>query len=531
MDAQTAGPPVSFTEENARRPEIGSGLYAGQFLLGPRKPEGLYGWQSYPLAVDLHLTAHPSLTITRVTHGAKSLTSIGVLLDPSAPDADDREILEALFERFTSLDALIESTVRLGGRWAIVAVGDGQRHLFNDALGLRQAFHTPEGAPSRWALSQPGLAIALDLFQLTPDRAALDFLDSYEFRSHLEYRWPASASPFNELKRLLPNHVLDLSNGAVRRYWPCARLEQKEPERVVDEVRHLLEGQVRAAQRRFDLLVAVTAGIDSRLVLAACRDLRERVGFVTVRQSRMADDNPDLHVPARLLSQLGLKHDIVRAPVSMSPDFSRTFKRNAFMAHDHYGADAEAILSRFQRRKAVITGSGAEIGRCSFRSDLPFAEWRRITPSHLARLQRMGNQGFALQHFAAWLSESRERRNVKLLDLFEWEQGHGSWLAATQLEFDIAWREIITPYNCRALLLALLSVPERFRQAPNYTLFRMLIKELWPEVLCEPINPGQSHGALVHTLATLGRQLVRGFAARGTVAIALDATRKGATRS
>lgn len=201
----------------------------------------------------------------------------------------------------------------------------------------------------------------------------------------------------------------------------------------------------------------------------------------------------------------------------MSPDFSRTFKCNVFMAHDHYGADAEAILSQFERRKAVVTGSGAEIGRCSFRADLPFSEWRRITPADLARLQHMGMQGLALRHFAAWLTESRERHNVKLLDLFEWEQGHGGWLAATQLEFDIAWREIITPYNCRALLLALLAVPERFRQAPNYPLFRMLIKELWPEALCEPINPGKNHGAFVHVAAHWVRWLLREFSGRGAV--------------
>lgn len=517
MDAQTAGQPIQFATERAPHSDIAPGMFAGQFLLGPRIPEGLYGWHSVHLAVDLHLSAHPSLAVTRVASGARSLTSIGVLLDPSRPEADDRDILEALLERFTDIDALIESTARLGGRWAIVAISDRQRHLFNDALGLRQIFHTPEATPSRWALSQPGLAIALDLFRLTPDGAALEFLDSYEFRSHPEYRWPASASPFNELKRLLPNHVLNLSNGAVRRYWPCMRLERKQPEQVVDEVCDLLRGQLRAAQQRFDLVVAVTAGIDSRLVLAACRDMREHVSFVTVRQSRMADDNADLRVPARLLSQLSLRHDIVRARGSMSPDFSRTFKRNVFMAHDHYGADAEAILSQFERRKAVVTGSGAEIGRCSFRADLPFSEWRRITPTDLARLQHMGMQGLALRHFAAWLTESRERHNVKLLDLFEWEQGHGGWLAATQLEFDIAWREIITPYNCRALLLALLAVPERFRQAPNYPLFRMLIKELWPEALCEPINPGKNHGAFVHVTAHWVRWLLREFSGRGTV--------------
>lgn len=155
MDAPTAGQPIQFATERAPHFDIAPGMFAGQFLLGPRIPEGLYGWHSVHLAVDLHLSTHPSLAVTRVASGARSLTSIGVLLDPSRPEADDRDILEALLERFTDIDALIESTARLGGRWAIVAINDRQRHLFNDALGLRQIFHTPEATPSRWALSQP----------------------------------------------------------------------------------------------------------------------------------------------------------------------------------------------------------------------------------------------------------------------------------------------------------------------------------------------------------------------------------------
>lgn len=173
----------------------------------------------------------------------------------------------------------------------------------------------------------------------------------------------------------------------------------------------------------------------------------------------------------------------------MTPDFSRGFKRSVYYAHDHYGPDAEAILQHFSRTKATLTGSGGEVGRCSFRKDLPWSEYRTITSTHLARLQRMDRQPFAMRHFEKWLEDARPLHNVKLLDLFEWEQGHGNWLAMTQLEFDVAWREIITPFNCRDVLTTLLGVDERYRREPDYLLFRELIRKLWPEVLEAPINP------------------------------------------
>jgi hypothetical protein len=208
-------------------------------------------------------------------------------------------------------------------------------------------------------------------------------------------------------------------------------------------------------------------------------------------------------VPARLLQKLGLHHEVIRAHAAASADFSWRFKRSVMFAHDHYGADAEAILAHFGRRKVVVTGSGAEVARCSFRQQLPFSDRRRIRATHLAKLQDMDGHPFALRYFDEWLDGVGDLQGVKLLDLFEWEQGHGNWLAMTQMEFDIAWRDIFTPYNCRELLLTLLSVDERLRRHPKYSLFPALIKALWPEVLSEPVNP--------HDRRRLWRRLRRKF--------------------
>jgi hypothetical protein len=59
----------------------------------------------------------------------------------------------------------------------------------------------------------------------------------------------------------------------------------------------------------------------------------------------------------------------------------------------------------------------------------------------------------------------------------------------TQLQFDIAWREIFTPYNCRDVLEAFLAVDEKERIPPRYTLYKNIIARAWPELLDEPFNP------------------------------------------
>ena len=436
------------------------------------------------------LTVHPELTVDQVSDGCKSLTLIGYILDPGYPQKDNAGIIQSLLAGFSTIEQLISATARLGGRWIIIA-GDGERTvLFNDALGLRQVFYTvPDYQEGLWVMSQPGILAWLK--KLNIDDAALGFVDSYEMRKHAEYRWPGAATAFSEIKHLLPNHYLNLSNGKCGRYWPMVPIKARGLDDGVNEAIKILQGLMAAASSRFDLVLGMTAGYDSRIVLAASRKIHNKLSTVTVRQGRMPDTHQDLVVPARLLGRLGMRHDIIRALPYMSAAFSKTFKENVFLAHDHYGPDAEAILDYNGRKKVVVTGSGAEVTREPFRNRID-ANKDHYSAQDLATLQWMGDNQFAIQSFQQWLDEFDESHKVHLLDLFSWEQSHGNWLAGVQMEFDIAWRDIFTPFNCRELLVCLMSVDECYRSSPDHRLFKMLIEKMWPELLNEPINP--EHG-------------------------------------
>lgn len=465
-------------------------LYASQFLLGPRKIDVQPGWRTFSVAGSQVLSAHPHLPVFQVSSadGRRQLTLLGEMLDPRAPGVGNEAILQRLLDRFTARADLVRATVTLGGRWVLIGADGSQAFLFHDALGLRQVFHADSRlAPELWVMSQPGIGLDVLGFSVDPEAAA--FMDSFAFRSHAEYRWPGAASPIKELKRLQPNHWLDLKTGTVERYWPVGPLERFSAEQAADRLSEVLPGLVHAVAHRHDIALSLTAGIDSRLVLAAARAIADKVTCVTVRETQMPDDDRDITVPNELLGRLGLSHHVIQAPVSTSPEFGRYFKQNVFFAHDRYGPDAEAVRAFGGGALVALTGSGAEVGRCPFRVEIPSPDRRNIDAADLARLQRMGEEPFALKSFGAWLADARARFDVKLLDLFDWEQGHGSWLAMTQLEFDTAWRDIFTPYNSREVLMTLLGVAERYRSAPRYSIFRTLIKRLWPELLAVPINP------------------------------------------
>jgi hypothetical protein len=338
-----------------------------------------------------------------------------------------------------------------------------------------------------WCASQP--KIIAELLNLQMDKDAIDFINSYEFRKNKEFRLPGYSSPYREIRHMLPNHYLNPATGECHRYWPNKKLDELPFNEALEKISVTLQKLMRALSNRFDLVLSITAGWDSRLVLASSKEISNKVAYMTVRQIAMSEDHPDIRIPSLLLSKLGLKHDIVKSTYIMKDEFITIFKKNVPLAHYIYVPDAHAIFNYYSQDKVVVTGGASEIGRWSVREGLKKSRKEEVTAQDLSMLQKMGKNHFAINCFDSWLSRLGEIHNVHILDLFDWEQGHGNWLAMCQLEFDIAWKDIFTPFNCRNLLISMLSTEEKYRKPPRYLLFEKLILNLWPEVLSIPINP------------------------------------------
>ena len=203
----------------------------------------------------------------------------------------------------------------------------------------------------------------------------------------------------------------------------------------------------------------------------------------------MPDDHVDITTPSQLISKLGFTHDVVKSSLLIDEAFIGTFKQNVSIPHYIYAPDAQAILKHYCQTKVAVTGSSSEVSRSSFRALINKTDKEELTLQDFADLQQMGNQKFALEHYQNWLAGLGPLYGIDVLNLFEWELDDGNWLAMCQLEFDIAWKDIFTPFNCRSLITSLLSVNPVCVQPPKYDFHHRLITRLWPEVLSIPINP------------------------------------------
>jgi len=490
--APTAAASVGATNEDARYPTEAL-LYRRQFLIGPRFVDGFQSWKRLSIGTGLCITAHPDLSTCQVSDGHASLTLLGYMLDPDRSESSDEDIVRSLLPALVG-GRLVPALSRLGGRWVLVADTPRETLVFNDAFGLRQVHYT-EGDGERWCAAQPGLlAAALDL---APDERALGALGHC---GNMQFWWPGTWTLYRDVKRLVPNHSLELRTGRVERYWPDEPCRPRPLTEAVEACCSVAQGLFRAAHRRFAIAQTITAGWDSRLSLAASRAVSPDVLYVTTRHWDMPEDYQDLTVPAQLLPTLGLKHHIIRCPDTMDPAFERIYMRNAPVAHYAYGVVAQGMYDWGLGGRMYVKSNVANILKTTRVLPLSFSgPVRAVDLLGLTWLKpntywRKPSQ-FMLESIDEWLSAATPRlMGFDVSELFAWEDKLGSWQAASQHEWEIVI-DSFDPLNCRSLMALLLSVPRELRSSPGYLIHRTAIERMWPEALAAPINPAKSKSA------------------------------------
>lgn len=458
-----------------------------QYLLAPERVEGLAGWSITDLGRHGWLYAHGELPVHCHKGDGRQAVLAGFAVDARNPALSSGEIVAAVLRGLQEGERLGAVTYFLGGRWVLFIDEGEQLLVLNDTCGLRPVFYGIGSAnEQRWCASEPRL---LERFAgAKQDEALLEEIKLAGVFEDREYWWPAPISGYVGVSRLLPNHCLRLPSGRVSRYWPEAPLRPLSVAQGVEVLAPLLVNQVRAMARQQPLAVTLTAGLDTRTVLAACKEVADSVWFHTWRLPKMRDSSADIAVPQRLMERLGLAVHILPCDGRADPAFAKLYGANNAFAHACWRDIAEGLCRNYPQERLSVKGSCSETGRCFYyHQGYPKGEMDVV---RLARLQRgWAGSPATKRALDEWLpggQEVEQRQGIKVLDLFYWEQRLGCWQASSQVEWDIA-QETFCPFNNRSVLATLLSASEQARLADAVHLG--LIQKLWPELLAEPINP------------------------------------------
>lgn len=434
---------------------------------------------------SLFIYSDHALNTTVYHNETCSIFLLGFIIDPFSPEKDDAQILKYIAGQSRCRDSFFETIQRMSGRYVSIFKSKNNYTIIGDACCLRQMYLSTTATRFTMSSSPKLFLVATkSAHKISEDKQA--FIQSPEFRRH-EHSWFGSQCIDDRLLKILPNHYFDVNAKKIKRI-PLFNPNLSTPKKVIDFSVEILKGSIRAAAKRYNLIQPVTAGWDTRILLAATRGMVHEINFYIFQHLNLPASHPDLTISQQMMQRLGIPFHMI-APTQLKAEFLEIF-REAFILPRILTKTA-GIQYHFYHNKdkgiVNINGNCGAITRCHF------GVYRnKIAPDQLPWFTPYQNKSEFVSHeIMQWSISAQEfakRYAIPLLDLFYWECRTGNWAPIYPFEQDIAIEEF-SPFNNRALLYAQLLLPAKIRNAPKHRFFYRLIETMWPATLDEPINP------------------------------------------
>ena len=458
-------------------------LFRRQFVLSPQEIDNRPSWNKYEIHNGYFLYAHPDVVQTEYGENNKKIILLGDLYDPINIKFNNQDIISRLIKN-NDIESLTAASSYYAGRFIIFFTNEDSFFIFNDASASRKVYYTNDTELS-WCASQPHVLSDYCNIDKSENKKVLEFYKSIEFSKH-DNCGVIDNTIFDSIKQLLPNHYLDVKNKKVLRFWPKKRNKLISLNEGVEKGAAMLSGIIKSVSERYELMMAVTAGNDTRLLLAASRDVSENVFYFINKIPRYDEKHQDIVIPTRLLQKVGLKFNILEYSKEVDKEFEKIYYQNNLFANER---NLPIIYDVFYKRfsqKVNMPGRFSDIARNFFNTYR-----KNITPELLAKFWEYDGIEYVIENYRGWLDEAGEiakKYNYNILELFNWEERNGNLYTQYQVDKDIAQEEF-APFNCRNLMEIYLSVPNKYRDIHTNIYFRAMIKHLWPELMTEPFNP------------------------------------------
>jgi len=445
------------------------GLHSKQFLIGNLPIRVTKDWQTVKIPGNLYLSHCQNLLAGKIKdlNGAEwHLLGMAIQTDKEKNDP-----LTEIGSSFT--DQVKEIYKSWTGRW--ILVGNGEVHT--DCTGLLGCFYTRVHT-KRWITSS--LAILQEIATVSPRPETL--------KCNFGIDWyPLPMSRFEEVHKLLPSQILDLKTFHPKQRQlptPINGLSYTDIlEKIKDKLKFSLLNINGSGKK---ISVALTAGYDSRLILAATRYAGITVKTFTIDDKKISYS--DFKLPYRLSRASGYHHKFIK-----KSRFSKE-KEELYDSHTAKNIDhADRIRfshgqhDSFTKDDLILRGGIFEVARCIY---WPYIDSNFSVGNIIRGIHRDDNpESFYATSLTEWIKWVKQTptKGLEWRDRFYLEQRIAGWLSAIEQGLDLTGTERVHVMNCHDLISLFLSIPlEKRRTAQHHV---DLINEMFPRLLQYPFNP------------------------------------------
>lgn len=273
--------------------------------------------------------------------------------------------------------------------------------------------------------------------------------------------------------RLLPGHKLELRNLVATRVWPNANDFQfrGSADEYVPVVAANLAAYVEAALEKFDCSIGLTAGWDSRALLAAARSNSDRVRYHT-----FFDDirSIDCVLAERMAADLGLNHNALAIIEADSADQYLWMQYNDFCVNEINKSIHPTLESL--NNLTIISGIAGEVGRnFLYKDEGYYIDQEEITTESIRNRLGLPNNNKVNENINIWLENIKFLPTSTILDLAYIELRVASWaMAQSPVQKSINYS--LAPFGHGRVLTAMMNIlPE---QRANNVAFNKLVEHM-----------------------------------------------------
>lgn len=426
------------------------------------------GWQTQAIG-EIVVGFDPQLSVCEIVAGGRRIGLIlGFAIRNGAMIEGQIAFSDAVLA--SGFDAAIEQELAsLDGRYVVIIVTDSMARLYPDPAG---SLSTVFSRQRRLCASTASLMAG------ERDAEVADSLGCPPERNW----YPFGLTPFCGIERLLPNHYLDLETFETSRYWPATQIARSmDGSRLAGEIAEGIATNVAAIGARYPLLLSLTAGRDSRMLLACARDLAGTTRFFT----RMIDQRASLDrtIAAQLARDFSLHHDVYEYHEADPAELEAWQVQTGYSVAGRWWQSLEAVKSLPQGH-IFLPGLMLEVGRGFY--------WKSTQPEDgvtvelLLQRLNMPNTPLLRDRAQQWLDGLSGMDALQILDLLYLEQRIGCW--ASPLLYGMKLDGLaMSPVVSRRIFAAMLQLPIDYRREDRMAV--EVIEKLWPELLRYPFNP------------------------------------------
>lgn len=381
-------------------------------------------------------------------------------------------------------DEFFDRLTYYSGRYVVFFGSRDSVKILNDAVGMRSVFYSEgfELVASHARLVE----------QLLGGRLVLR-------KRPFARGFPGNLVPHKRTRILTPNTLIDTSAKAIRRFWP------NKPQRtstVAVEAEYVLESAssvIRNLGASQKIKTTVTAGSDSRVILACA--LASGVEFDAYTYGVNYRTARDRAMAAEICATVNVEHSVPNGGY-LDPTLAKALSRANYTKH-HWDY-VQGLMEWIDDPKTIVLmGLMLEIGRGVTAVNLPDAnppsDGRAMAELHFRTMpnkRRMSIEAadkeeyleFSAQAFDGWL-ETIGGFTPEYMDpfvQFYWEHRMPTWLGPTMAERDF-YASPVSPFNSRRILESMLSVTKQ--EQIDGAISNKVVEMIAPELMKFPINP------------------------------------------